>query len=940
MNCGRDLHRQNTPLTEETVLLAHQLEAYRADSQPWTDQLTDDTLALIHCICWNYKLQFATRRSTTSVAALIEQNLHINKLHSLFVNLTSAPAYINGAKAYIESLSVRTIGRSLGLKTNKPHSQLVISFSSSSFFVNASRNDQAALSTEVSSTETNQPLPEARQSSSGTSQPSSRPSPSPKDRPTPEGRSLSESASPASTLLGLTESISCGYASDVAALLFLPKINATLANEAMANPQAHLTADSSNAGAFSRAQQKVLDSMFNQILRRLDRQGNGTSTPQETPSPAVVQTTPAKTYYRDIFSFTTRLRVAAQTRDSSIICHDIALCLKGSVNTWWTMELDDVTRCGLINHPDGVQAICDKLEKRFRQALSRALAKFEWMIYTVQDAQCGRSVAAYAAELVAQAKQCGFADSSDILVLQIWRYLDLLLRLNIDELSPETSVEAFIQLLTQKESNWADRAQLYQRFPSRYGNPNQEPRYSQEPRYGNLNQEPRYGSSGNNNASQDSATNLLSLTQVQKLLPSAAANFEDPRRSGIQRSQYLNNATGTNANPRRPNYPYRNNANQYSSSNVSPPNTRNQAPSLQDIRQNSRAYHGDADTQDNVSTPSLEEQEAYQQEVCNAFQELLINDSKPLLVGVDDELLEDQAAEDQAAELISDCFVCHAQFPSNTQLHRHIQDCHDMTDYADIYHIEETVEIVDSERTSPPSDAAMTFRDWCYVTSKAYIKDPKKASEICLDSGCTMTVVDEEWLKTQLLDVVIKRTPPISIRGVGQDMSDRAVVILLHFSAILSSGRHVIMRLKIEAHLLSRLKANLLLGIDNMAPEGISLDISGRKAVFTHCQDAQAVITVCLKRHYQSARAVFALMRVSLPPHSAARVPIRLKSEQNLPNDRDYLFESGRNDITTHIHAIDATLSYIHIENMTNKEVVISRRAKLGFLREYDHADI
>ncbi|OJD10093.1 hypothetical protein ACJ73_09940 [Blastomyces percursus] len=149
----------------------------------------------------------------------------------------------------------------------------------------------------------------------------------------------------------------------------------------------------------------------------------------------------SKIYYRDVFSSTTRLRVAAQTRDPSIIRHDIAFCLKGSANTWWTMELDDVTRCGLINHPDGVQAICDKLEKRFRQAPSRALAKFERMIYTVQDAQRGQSVAAYAAELVAQAKQCGLADSPDILVLQIWRHLDLPLRLNIDEPSPGTSVK-------------------------------------------------------------------------------------------------------------------------------------------------------------------------------------------------------------------------------------------------------------------------------------------------------------------------------------------------------------------------------------------------------------------------------------------------------------------------------------------------------------------
>ncbi|OJD20838.1 hypothetical protein ACJ73_07827 [Blastomyces percursus] len=613
----------------------------------------------------------------------------------------------------------------------------------------------------------------------------------------------------------------------------------------MANPQTRSTTDSSSAGAFSRAQQEVLDAMFNQILRRLDRQGNGTST-LATPPPAPVQTTPAywkatdigifwpeaqgdedivgrdsKTYYRDVFSFTTRLRVAAQTRDPSIIRHNIALCLKVSVNTWWTMELDDVTRCGLINHPDGVQATCDKLEKRFRQAPSRALTKFERMIYTVQDAQRGRSVAAYAAELVAQAKQCGFADSPDILVLQIWRHLDLPLRLNIDEPSPGTSVEAFIQQLTQKESKWADRAQLYQIFPPRYGNLNQEPRYGtsnqQAPRYANYNQERR--SMGYGSQDQDQCPAGACYGSPAADASTKASSPPWPRISrildpGNLRPQYQNNANGYNANPRRSSYPYRNNGNQYannvnqhSTNNISPSNARNQAPPPQNARQNPRAYHGDAGEQEDASTPSPEEQNAYQQEVCDAFQELSINDSEPPPAAIDDGL-----SEDQAPELISDCFVCHSQFPSNTQLHRHIQDCHGATDYADIYHKEETVQIVDSERMSPSSDAAMTFRDWRYVTSKAYIKDPKKASEICLDSGCTMTVVDEEWLKTP--DVVIKRTPPIPIRRVGQDMSDRAVVIPLHFPAILPSGRHIIVRLKVEAHLLPRLKANLLLGID------------------------------------------------------------------------------------------------------------------------------
>lgn len=43
-----------------------------------------------------------------------------------------------------------------------------------------------------------------------------------------------------------------------------------------------------------------------------------------------------------------------------------------------------------------------------------------------------------------------------------------------------------------------------------------------------------------------------------------------------------------------------------------------------------------------------------------------------------------------------------------------------------------------------------------------------------------------------------------------------------------------------------------------------------------------------------------------IPPYSAARILVRLRGTNNLPVDRDYLFEPQRNDITTHVHAMDS----------------------------------
>ncbi|OJD20690.1 hypothetical protein ACJ73_07976, partial [Blastomyces percursus] len=640
MNYGRDLHRQNIPLAEEAVILAHQLQAYRADSQPWVDQLTDETLALLHCIYRNYEPKQPPTEQSLSTLPTGRRNLRsktrsaapetpsgqivyspdwpidrsclnkaVNKLHGLTRTLTSTPAYIEGANVYIGSLSVRTIERLLGPKTNKTPSRLVISASSSSPSVHPSPDVRPA---NVERLEDSQ-----SQATSSNSQSVSPPLILAESIVLPRNVQASTSTpAESSTPTESTESIP---RRDVRDFLFE---KSTPVNPASNNMAQHAEP---STGAFSRAQQEVLDSMFNQILSRLDQRqnDNGPSTASEPPATVVQATTAywkatdigifwpeaqgdedvldkdSKTYYRDVFSFTTRLRVAAQTKDPAIIRHDIALCLKGSANTWWTMELDDVTRYGLINHPNGVQAICDKLEKRFRQAPSKALAKFEQMTYTIQDAQNGRSVAAYAAELVAQAKQCGFADSPDILVLQIWRHLDLPLRLNIDEPSPGTSVEAFVQELTRKESNWADRAYLLQgRFPARYGNnpsryqnygarqdANQDRRYrgygpsNQERRfipYENINRDTR--PAPRNPYPYDNPRQSLPATAPQKFLPATAANFEDLNHLPNNRQQHPSNVNfedinrqgnyhqqhANNGNIRRPNYQNRN-TNQHNS---------------------------------------------------------------------------------------------------------------------------------------------------------------------------------------------------------------------------------------------------------------------------------------------------------------------------------------------------------------------------------------
>jgi hypothetical protein len=73
-----------------------------------------------------------------------------------------------------------------------------------------------------------------------------------------------------------------------------------------------------------------------------------------------------KSYYRNVWSFTNRLKILASTRDKRQLAQSIEAYLKGEAEKWWNNELINIERIGLIYNPTGVEEWCNLLEDRFR----------------------------------------------------------------------------------------------------------------------------------------------------------------------------------------------------------------------------------------------------------------------------------------------------------------------------------------------------------------------------------------------------------------------------------------------------------------------------------------------------------------------------------------------------------------------------------------------
>ena len=167
-----------------------------------------------------------------------------------------------------------------------------------------------------------------------------------------------------------------------------------------------------------------------------------------------------KTYYRDVYAFTNRVRMAALTRSEAKIIRIIDTCLRGEADQWWNYHYFYATRAALIQG-ERIEPFCQALEERFRLSPTEAYTRYENCKYTVDDVQKRRPIGEYVASIEYYTKACGIISNQPIgnakaVILHAWRYLDIALRQDIDE--PDTDdIDVFIRLLQRKQANWYDK---------------------------------------------------------------------------------------------------------------------------------------------------------------------------------------------------------------------------------------------------------------------------------------------------------------------------------------------------------------------------------------------------------------------------------------------------------------------------------------------------
>ncbi len=151
-----------------------------------------------------------------------------------------------------------------------------------------------------------------------------------------------------------------------------------------------------------------------------------------------------------------------------------------------------------------------------------------------------------------------------------------------------------------------------------------------------------------------------------------------------------------------------------------------------------------------------------------------------------------------------------------------------------------------------------------------------------------MTLVDKDWLLRQLPDQKIKEmSTPLKVREIGtsKHKSAQFTEVSLFLLGESNEGQKVYASIRCELHLVKRLRANILIGNDILAPESFILNISLDHVLVGSCE---VKITIKARQRGQFLKKrLLAEKDGVIPPRSETMVPLL---PVPFPDDRDFLF--------------------------------------------------
>ena len=247
------------------------------------------------------------------------------------------------------------------------------------------------------------------------------------------------------------------------------------------------------------------------------------------------------------------------------------------------------------------------------------------------------------------------------------------------------------------------------------------------------------------------------------------------------------------------------------------------------------------------------------------------------------------------------------------------------------------LDIVESTASTKDLGNGFAFRSWTYAKISARLLPDANDVDVCIDSGCGVTLIDRAWLLSILPEVkILKMASPLKVRGLGTSKHETSEYVTspVYLPAVdKNTDKKILACVRREVHIVDDLRAKMLIGNDILGPEKIVVDIARGKAYIGSC-DAFTTITAHQRGSF-FRRHVHVKNTLVIPPRNEKMVPTR---PLTLPEDRDFLFEpTVQGNLTMYAHLVDHGMSSILVRNDSDLPVQVPSKTRLGSVTEMDY---
>jgi hypothetical protein len=298
------------------------------------------------------------------------------------------------------------------------------------------------------------------------------------------------------------------------------------------------------------------------------------------------------------------------------------------------------------------------------------------------------------------------------------------------------------------------------------------------------------------------------------------------------------------------------------------------------------------------------------------------------------------------SELCKKCEIKRKIFKSNNIFHAHICDCKENEKEILTLSNSKMHDLLIVKFTIKDTiHKDYEFRFYQYAIAWMTISLNKFAIEKVVDIECAMSLMNTKYFIFTLSKANITNMSVfINVRDIENALhqSSSYVMLDLYLNEI-TVERKARDHIKREFHLVNELKCKLLMRLNIMISKKMIINLTNKSFIIFTCENLTIFIKINFKFNSRIRRIVYNKKSMTIFFNSIINISTYLR-EKKLSLNRDYLFESNHETLTTFLentselytHVCDCNLAFVHVRNELFKSIIISLKTRLNLLTEYE----